>query len=417
MQGEAIGQEAPAAQDASTNVSELVRLRAELEAEKTGHENLLHQLEQNYVNVQQENSDLRKDSTDMSQRAKDKGEKYEKMREDHDKAVSGAREKERTIDEQASKIASLETKVRNLAELVESQQRDIDATKGSTDKSSEKALAVSATLSEAQDRLGELETAQVRLKFDHDKLARENTMFEKNHKWHEEELAAKNEALVKLRSEKSEQVGGLESRISELNENESVMKARFDSASESLTKKNEQIEAHLKTIRDLETTHSFELEQLQLELDKQMKLSKLYKESTAQEREKAGLVIESMERLQAALALEQDHRKDEGTTSKEAITKLANELKALDESFEEASRTNEKLVGELQSEREKTQPLMFTVSDDDSVSSGPMSLSEEGRKGNQTEQQLKFMSTAEELRKTKREYRELELYATRPFLP
>jgi hypothetical protein len=109
-------------------------------------ENLLHQLEQNYVNVQQENSDLRKDSTDMSKRMRENGwtrlsfsfcctprrtwtsllrfsrlhnpslahtpeppsgEKYEKMREDHDKAIAGARDKERIIEGAQSPSHSL----------------------------------------------------------------------------------------------------------------------------------------------------------------------------------------------------------------------------------------------------------------------------------------------------------------------
>ena len=64
-----------------------------------------------------------------------------------------------------------------------------------------------------------------------------------------------------------------------------------------------------RSIRDLESTHAFELEQLQAELDKQTKLSELYKLSAAQEREKAALVIDSTERLQTALTMEQERRK------------------------------------------------------------------------------------------------------------
>jgi hypothetical protein len=64
------------------------------------------------------------------------------------------------IAEQGSKIASLEGKSRDLADLVERLQRDIDASKSSADKSSEKALAISYKLSEAQDSLGYQPTSQ-----------------------------------------------------------------------------------------------------------------------------------------------------------------------------------------------------------------------------------------------------------------
>lgn len=385
------------------DIHKLQQTLAELQQDRLLKDDALFEMEQKQLGLETENSELKIVIAKAVQREKTAGEQAAFLSSEHDKMKLQLNERTAKLSDLELRFASLETVKGRLEEQLQQQIEEADRTRRDAEKQTEKAVKFSAEISKYEDSNSTLQAENLRLKFAYEQTLKEKELMQKHEQWLDSEVTLRTEQLKELRESKSNQVLGLERELSVLQERNSVLEIQLESVREESASKTVQITEHIKASRVLEINHSQKVEQLQMELDKQTKLVALYKKTNEQEREKTTDVYKSAEQIARDLSQE-----------KQKVEAALQETQKIEQALDECLREKEKLAAELQAEREKKKNFLLS-NDDDSVRSAydsnpPESPHPDGPAPQWSYMELfnKYQAVIEELRKCKRELRDLD---------
>ncbi|KAM9832571.1 translocated promoter region b, nuclear basket protein [Neosynchiropus ocellatus] len=223
----------------------------------------------------------------------------------------------------------LEGEKRELVRTLERRSLEVEHLNDDLKQLNDKLVEVNASKIAMQMKLDELEAAEVRIKYKEKRMEQEKELLQNQTSWLNDELNSKSEELLSLSRQKGNEILELKCTLDntkdELNRFQDQLTS-LKTLNENLHKQNEELVTKLKEAKEQQATME---EKFRNELNANIKLSNLYKESAADSEAKSEELGRAVEELHKLL-------KDAGEANK-----------ALEENLQAVNCGKDKTVDEL----------------------------------------------------------------------
>uniref|UniRef100_A0A3Q3LD13 Nucleoprotein TPR n=1 Tax=Mastacembelus armatus TaxID=205130 RepID=A0A3Q3LD13_9TELE len=250
----------------------------------------------------------------------------------------------------------LETEKRELVRTLERRSLEVEHLNGIDKQLNDKLVEVNTAKMALQMKCDELEAAEVNIKYREKRMEQEKELLQSQTSWLNEELKAKSEELLSLSRQKGNEIlqlkCTLENKEDELNRLQDQV-ASLKTSNENLQRQNEDMISKLKEVKEQQTTME---DKFRNELNANIKLSNLYKVSTADSEAKSeelGRAVEELHKLlkdagEANKVLEERLQEMNGATDK-TVAELKERIQGLEKELDNANEllSSSKLRGHL----------------------------------------------------------------------
>uniref|UniRef100_A0A7N8WYJ0 Nucleoprotein TPR n=1 Tax=Mastacembelus armatus TaxID=205130 RepID=A0A7N8WYJ0_9TELE len=253
----------------------------------------LAQCQEDFLSQTQEHHKLKEEFTKLE----------EELKSVHEKNKEYESTQERFSSEQALLTKAkeeLETEKRELVRTLERRSLEVEHLNGIDKQLNDKLVEVNTAKMALQMKCDELEAAEVNIKYREKRMEQEKELLQSQTSWLNEELKAKSEELLSLSRQKGNEIlqlkCTLENKEDELNRLQDQV-ASLKTSNENLQRQNEDMISKLKEVKEQQTTME---DKFRNELNANIKLSNLYKVSTADSEAKSeelGRAVEELHKL------------------------------------------------------------------------------------------------------------------------
>ncbi|CAI0378074.1 unnamed protein product [Linum tenue] len=278
--------------------------------------------------------------------------------------------KDGEVERLATDLSELRKSNRQLLELVEQKDAEINDKKATINSYLDKIVNLTESASKKEARLYEVEAELVHSQAACSRLSQEKEIVDRHNSWLNDELTAKVDSLIELRIRHSNLEEDLSAKLAcaekQLSESSSSAQRNKDRADE-LEAKLTSLQEELCSTKDAAVTNE---EQLSAELSTANKLVELYKQSSEEWSRKAGELEGVIRALETHLGeLENDYkaRLEKEVKSRSQLEKEAADLRGKLEKYEaeiESSRRNSELnllpVNSFSTERHIPKPRILS---------------------------------------------------------
>uniref|UniRef100_A0A8C3AJ24 Nucleoprotein TPR n=1 Tax=Cyclopterus lumpus TaxID=8103 RepID=A0A8C3AJ24_CYCLU len=265
----------------------------------------------------------------------------------------------------------LEIEKRELVRTLERRSLEVEHLNDDFRQLNDKLVEVNTSKMALQMKLDELESAEVNIKYKEKRMKQEKELLNSQTSWLNEELKAKSEELLSLSRQKGNEIlelkCKLENKEDELNRLQDQV-ASFKTSNEHLQKRNEDTISKLKEAKEQQATME---EKFRNELNANIKLSNLYKVSSADSEAKSEELNRAVEELHKLLkdageankALEETLQEMNGATDK-SVAELKERIQSLEKELDNANEllSSSKLRGLFEEQMTTMSPTAATVS-------------------------------------------------------
>ncbi|XP_053710711.1 translocated promoter region b, nuclear basket protein isoform X2 [Synchiropus splendidus] len=308
----------------------------EIDSLKSQHEQFRVDSEQHFFEKVKQLSQCQEDFLTQSQeygKLKDEfaklGDEVKRVRETNSE-YEAAQEKLSLEQSLLSKSKEeLEGEKRELVRTLERRSLEVEHLNDDLKQLNDKLVEVNTSKIAMKMKLDELEAAEVRIKYKEKRMEQEKELLQNQTSWLNDELNSKSEELLSLSRQKGNEILELKCTLDntkdELNRSQDQLTS-LKTLNENLNKQNEALVIKLKEAKEQQATME---EKFRNELNANIKLSNLYKESAADSEAKSEELSRAVEELHKLL-------KDAGEANK-----------ALEENLQEINCGKDKTVDEL----------------------------------------------------------------------
>uniref|UniRef100_A0A8C3AH63 Nucleoprotein TPR n=1 Tax=Cyclopterus lumpus TaxID=8103 RepID=A0A8C3AH63_CYCLU len=259
----------------------------------------------------------------------------------------------------------LEIEKRELVRTLERRSLEVEHLNDDFRQLNDKLVEVNTSKMALQMKLDELESAEVNIKYKEKRMKQEKELLNSQTSWLNEELKAKSEELLSLSRQKGNEILELKCKL-ENKEDEVYQVASFKTSNEHLQKRNEDTISKLKEAKEQQATME---EKFRNELNANIKLSNLYKVSSADSEAKSEELNRAVEELHKLLkdagegALEETLQEMNGATDK-SVAELKERIQSLEKELDNANEllSSSKLRGPIGTTSMIAEEQMTTMS-------------------------------------------------------
>lgn len=313
--------------------------QTEIDSLKSHHERHKADCEQQYFNLEKKLAESQEQFLSQSKDYHSVKEENARLTEEL-KKLKDIEEEQGTTQESKPPRAKYEIEAENreLSRLLEKRSQEVDNLSEDLKRLNEKLVETNTVKMELQLKLDELQASEVSIQYREKRMEQEKELLQNQNTWLNSELKSKSEELSKLSRENGKEIlelrCSLESKTDEvtrLQDQVNTLKQNNDN----LQKSTEDLMNKLKEAKDQRTSME---EKYRNELNANLKLCNLYKDSAAEAETKNGELNRAVEELNKLLKETVDARKD----TEKKLSELAGLREKAESDLQEKIRNLEK---------------------------------------------------------------------------
>uniref|UniRef100_A0A4W4GVR7 Nucleoprotein TPR n=1 Tax=Electrophorus electricus TaxID=8005 RepID=A0A4W4GVR7_ELEEL len=313
--------------------------QAELDSVKTSHERYKADCEQQYFNVE-------KKLNETQEQLVSHGKEYQTVKEENSRLTEELKKLKDTEEEDGSSQQGkpqkakyeLEAENRELSRLLEKKSQEVENLGEDVKRLSDKLVETSAVKMELQLKLDELQSSEMSIQHREKRMEQEKELLQNQNTWLNSELKSKTEELLNVSRGKGKEI--LELKCSLENKKDEVTRLQDEmgalkTISENLQKNTEALLTKLEEEKDHRTAME---EKYRNELNANLRLSNLYKDSAADLEAKNGELNRAVEELNKLLKESTEANK----TTEKKLSDLEGSQSKMEDELQEKIRNLEK---------------------------------------------------------------------------
>nr|XP_002734339.1 PREDICTED: nucleoprotein TPR-like [Saccoglossus kowalevskii] len=323
----------------SSKESAIEKSKAENERLKVNAEQQYFELEKQLIScsakletINSERNELKTENTDLETKYKLAQERLRELEDNKEGSLSTQLQLSRTNEQ-------LETDKRDLVELVEKKNQEIERLNDEWHDLSEKLGASNTAKVQAQAKLDELLGEDVTAKYREKRLEQEKDLLSQQNDWMSKELKEKTNELLAFKRTKSAEILELKTTLETQSEELKHSQEVFETVKKTNEIQSSRIEALIQKVKDVHDAAAQNEEQSRNELAAQTKLTGLYKSVADEFKGKETEMMTTIEELQKILR-----------QTTESHTEMEDQMKEIEEKHIEKERLLEEKVESLEKE-------------------------------------------------------------------